>query len=128
MIKRSGYGHLLSQLEALTPAFADAAQGLYDNWSPKGDGLCNEIMQAFTDIIGDNTGDTVSEQRSLPKIDHTYAVVFSPDEAYIVDLPFSLYEYKQKGVWYKKPGVVFSASDITINPTQNEWEELEGEL
>jgi len=56
--------------------------------------------------------------------DHTYAVVFSPDEAYIVDIPYTRYEYKRAGRWWKKPGVRFSASDIKIKPTDNEWDEV----
>jgi hypothetical protein len=118
---------LLNQIEVMRGELIDTAQKTYDNWntgSKGGPGLCQKMMFELSQVISEGTGDVICEQRSLPGVDHTFVAVFSRDESYSVDIPYSRYEYKRQGNWFKKDHVVFTEDDLIIKSVPNEWDVL----
>lgn len=133
-------GPLGKKLERLRPAFAKAAQEVYDAWEQDEEGLscdfgaggiCDQISQALGGVVAELTDqDVQTTDGGAMGDDHAWLVVYNKTEIYEVDIPPSVYESGRGYSWTKHPDVKFSPHDIVINPmdrSQFRDEDLERE-
>jgi hypothetical protein len=57
--------------------------------------------------------------------DHSWVVAYTKDEAYGIDIPYSIYEIGGGYSWKKIEGVTFEASDVEIFPIDLERDALD---
>lgn len=111
-------------LVKLRPQMAIAAQNVYDNWVQdeddeyNGGGICQDIAEAISNVVNNNySGNfdvgTVSAQCGEQ---HVWVVMTVDDEAFEIDVPYSMYERGGGYNWQKIQGVKFSPNDIIISP------------
>ena len=112
---------LLQTLERLRPAFAAAAQSVYDTWELDEEGLdpelgaggiCDSIADAIGHVLVQNGVDYTDGGHDGD--DHAYLVAYNSDESYVVDIPCHIYEQGGGYSWTKVPDVQFEPSDVTI--------------
>ena len=115
--------HLLaskSDLDAIRPEMAKAAQAVYDKWCQDADGMdpelgtggiCDEVASEISNVINSRLT-VVSEIAGFN--DHAYLVVLARDGVLSVDIAASTYEIGAGFVWEKINGVTFKASDVSI--------------
>jgi hypothetical protein len=117
-------GGLKEQLEALRPALAEAAQKPYDAWEQDEEGMdpelgaggiCQDVAAELCDAIGQAGIDCYTQHAEIGE-QHVWAVAYdeATQEAYLVDIPFCVYESGGGYNWTKLPDVVFEPSDIVI--------------
>jgi len=114
---------LRRKLEALRPYFARAAQKVVDAWEQDGEGMdeelgeggvCDRVSEALAEVVG----------RTLPSLgmtdgghdgdDHAYLIVYDPIEAFLIDIPPSVYETGGGYRWRKIEGAAIDPSDVVI--------------
>jgi hypothetical protein len=122
---------LESRLNSLKSEFAQAAQKVYDDWtpdaSPDGDwevghgGICNLVADALADVVWKHLPDVECTTASYGD-NHTACFVWLGDkgeedaEMFAVDIPYHYYEISHGWYdWEKIPGVSFSPSDVQID-------------
>lgn len=109
-------GELKRKLLSLRPRFARAAQRVYDRWDPDDDwggggGICDEVCEAMADVV---PGDVDVEVGGQPGSDHAPLLVYTDDEAFMVDIPASVYETGGGYSWEKIPDVRIRAGDVQV--------------
>jgi hypothetical protein len=114
---------LLNQLMALRGKMAMAAQAAYDAWSPEGDdgdvevghgGICDEIAREIEGIIAAEIEGVELDAYGQEGDDHAAVVARLGSEAYVIDIPYWLYESGGGYSWKKKLGINFSAENVEI--------------
>ena len=111
---------LLSELEALRPQMAAAAQEVYDEWEPTEDfsgGICDEVASALEGVINSNLERCSTRPGGWDGDDHANIIVGRGNEAYWVDINPDIYETGGGFIWEKIPDVIFSPDDIIIAET-----------
>ena len=114
--KTYGPGELERKLRSLRSRFARAAQRVYDKWDPEDEwggrgGICDDVCGAMMDVV---PGDVEVDVGGQPGSDHAPLLVYTDDEAYIVDIPASVYETGGGYSWEKIPGVRISSRDVQV--------------
>lgn len=106
--------NLYSELLMLRRNIVDAAQNIYDDWdqSDSNNGICDEISAAVSEILSLNGIDTTDGGHDGD--DHAYTIAYDDFTAYIVDIPYNVYERGGGYSWVKIPNVVFSIDDVVI--------------
>ena len=127
-------GKKLSSLEkkliALKPAFAAAAQEVYDDWTEakdepgifycgvddlNGGGICHLIADKMADVAYENGLNATTFSASIGEV-HVWTIVSDGKEHFHVDI--SPYRYEEGGgySWRKIPEVKFDPEDVTLCP------------
>lgn len=129
-------------LKRLRPAFALAAQQVYDSWHQDGDdgecggedlgrgGICDRIAAAMGEVIDADEGYVPGGRQARrppgwkpPEwttfnaqigSNHTWVFVKTEDGVWSVDIPWWVYEQGGGYCWRKIPGVIFTADDVEI--------------
>jgi hypothetical protein len=127
---------LYRKLFELRPYFAQVAQQVYDSWQPdpvEGDpeigagGICDQISEAINEVLAAADIDTTSGGQDGD--DHAYIIAYDDNEAYAVDIPFSLYETGGGYNWTKIENVSFTEDDIQIAEIQRpDWIDEESDF
>lgn len=110
-------------LRQLRSQMATAAQKVYDEWDPTdeydeyaGGGICEAIADAVGNVLGEAGLDVITTESSCGA-EHVWLIVRDQQEAFHVDIPYSLYEtYRGPFRFDKIEEVKFSPSDIDIFP------------
>ena len=119
---------LLPVLAQLRPQFAKAAQAVYDEWTPGDDGddefgsggICDAIANAIGDVLSSNGIDYTEGGHDGD--DHAYLVAYNDQEAYVVDIPYHVYESGGGYNWSRIPDVQFTPEDVVIAETDRpDW-------
>ncbi len=123
---------LIEQLHALRPQFAEVAQKEYDQWKQDSEGydeevgyggICDCITNAIIGLLATEGIDAINGGQDGD--DHAYAIAYNQFCAFVVDIPYATYEFGGGYQWTKKPGVVFTTSDVciylTCKPDHEEW-------
>jgi len=114
---------LLDKLETLRPQLASAAQRIYDEWQQDADGVdevygsggcCDDISQEIAGVIASAYDDVSITEAGQPGDDHASIIAFDQNEAYIVDIPPSVYEEGGGYSWKKIEGVEITPEDVEI--------------
>jgi hypothetical protein len=116
---------LESRLDAIRSEIANAAQSVYNDWSPDSDdydddygsgGICDEILKQITSVVYNKIDDVEVTEGGHDGDDHAYAIVYNDSEAVVVDIPPDVYETGGGYSWKKRPDVRIDASDVVIHP------------
>lgn len=112
----------LGDVEQLAPAFATAAQGIYDAWSQDKDGMdeelgaggiCDQIADAMVAAISEHLGGQVRATTGLCNdVQHVNVIIALREGVFEIDIPYSVYERGAAFRWQKIPGVVFTGDDV----------------
>lgn len=114
---------LETQLLALRPALAQAAQEVYDEWRPdeeEGDaelgfgGICDQVANAMSGVITSQIPDAEIEDGGWEGDDHAYLIVNRGAERYAVDIPPGVYERGGGYSWTKIESVTIEADDVIV--------------
>ncbi len=108
---------LKQKLLRLRPLMAIAAQNLYDDWNPDDDfsGLCDEMASTIMGILSENGIE--STEGGHEGDDHSFAIAYDDNSAFIVDVDPDMYEIGSGYLWEKIPGVTFEPNDVTVSNT-----------
>lgn len=113
-----GPGKLKRKLMSLRSRIALAAQRVYDQWDPEDEwgsgGICDEVCDAMSDIVATSVSGVDIDVGGQPGSDHAPLLVYTDDEAYIIDIPASTYERGSGYSWEKIPDVRIRASDVQV--------------
>jgi hypothetical protein len=112
---------LESDLKSLRKQFAAVAQEVYDEWDPEdefheygGGGICDEIQGRMDGVVWDAVDNVSTTGGTQPGDEHANLLVYTEDEAYIVDIDPNIYE-RGSGYSYEKiEGVTILPSDVEI--------------
>lgn len=114
-------GHAIT---ALSPQLISAAQEVLDDWQQDADGMdeeygsggaCDAIMRAMQDTLSEHLpGEFELVDAGSPGDDHAWFFVVTPDKAYEIDIPPSVYETGGGYSWKKRPGVKLTVDDLVI--------------
>lgn len=119
----SGQPPLGRLLNSLRPQIAIAAQQIYDDWEQDEfdeGGICDQISMAISGIL--TSADIDCTEGGHDGDDHSYIIAYNESAAYLVDIPYDIYEIGGGYSWTKIPNVVFDESDIVIEPTHRpDW-------
>ena len=116
----SGLG---ARLRALRPALARAAQKVVDEWAQDDEGVdeefgtggaCDAVARAMDDVIGQKIPEARLVDGGHEGDDHAFLVVLTDDEAYVVDVPASVYETGGGYRWRKRVGARVMADDVVV--------------
>ena len=112
----------LSDIQALSPLFATAAQEIYNIWEQDEDGMdvelgsggiCDLIADAIVARIHENLG---GEVRAFTKLlndaQHINVAVAVEEGVWEIDIPYAIYERGGGFNWTKISGVTFSPEDL----------------
>jgi hypothetical protein len=125
---------LIEHLNHLRPAMVEAAQEVYDSWEQNAEGLdelrgsggiCDEIADEIGAVL--NLAGITATNGGQPGDDHAFLIAYDTKYAFVVDIPYSVYETGGGYNWKKKPGIIFKESDILIymcerpDPNELEW-------
>lgn len=102
-------GRLRSRLMGLRSRLARAAQRVYDGWDPEwygGGGICDDVADAMSGVIAGSIADVEVDAAGW---DHAFVHVWTDDEAFVVDIPPSIYETGGGYRWEK-------IEDVRIRP------------
>jgi len=120
-IRRLGDKDLKSYLNDQKSRLAEAAQRVYDDWSPDdefddygGGGICDAVANAMSGILSELGFEVVEGGQEGD--DHAYLFVHDGKRAFSVDIPASVYETGGGYSWRKRPDVTIDASDVEIYP------------
>lgn len=111
---------LRQQLETLRPQIATAAQNIYDQWQGENDeeigagGICDEIANEVSNIITSEIDDIKLDDWGHEGDEHAAIIARRGEEAYLIDIPYSLYETGGGYSWKKIEGVKLEPSDVQI--------------
>jgi hypothetical protein len=111
---------LYRQLLALRSEIAAAVQEVYDGWEQGEDcdlgsgGICDLMAEAIGSVLNNHNIDFTDGGQEGD--DHAFVIAFDPTDAYVVDVPYHLYESGSGFSWTKIEGVIFSADDIEVVP------------
>jgi hypothetical protein len=121
--RRSGW--LQPKIEALRPAFCQAAQAVYDAWDQDKNGvdwrygeggICDAISESMSAVIQDAIdGPIWSREGSQEGSDHSFLVVTTLREGCFLNIPHWIYETGGGYVWKKKKGVIFREKHVEID-------------
>lgn len=114
--------NLQQHLISLRPQITIAAQLVYDQWEPDefGGGICDEISSAISDVL--SVAGIDSTEGGHDGDEHSYVVAYDDTEAFVVDIPYDVYETGGGYSWEKTPDVVFSPNDVAIVPVDRpDW-------
>lgn len=116
---------LKSDLFALRPQMAQAAQVIYNEWQQDADGIdeefgsggiCDQVNQAISDLISERIPVAFVIEGGQAGDDHSWAIVRRGSETYGVDLTACAYESGGGYSWKKKPDVTITPDMIAIFP------------
>jgi hypothetical protein len=127
----------LTNLQALTSEFVEAAQRIYDDWDENpdvyaGGGICHLIADAFVEIIYKYYPDYTASTFTRDDIQHVETIVYNMDSDSLYDeelddetdietvmIDLNPYTYEKGGgfSWNKIPDVEFTNNDITFYRT-----------
>lgn len=113
----------LSDIQALSPLFATAAQEIYNVWEQDEDGMdvelgsggiCDLIADAIVARIHENLGGEVRAfTKLLSDVQHVNVAVAVQEGVWEIDIPYAIYERGGGFNWTKIPGVTFSPDDLS---------------
>lgn len=115
---------LVRRLQVLRPAFARAAQKVYDGWGQDedgdddygGGGICDSVANALSEVVARALDDVTITDGGQDGDDHAFIVVLTDTEAVAVDIPPDVYETGGGYSWTKREGVRFDAGDVVLDP------------
>jgi hypothetical protein len=116
-----------AHLDALRPALAVAAQGVYDTWDPDDDwhgggGICDGVADAMAEVLaGALPAHVRIEAGGHEGDDHAWLVVYDDAAAFTVDIPPEVYERGAGYSWTKIPGVMICAGHVVVAPMPRAW-------
>ncbi len=114
---------LKSQIYSLRSKIIKAAQQILDEWTQDEEGIdeefgaggaCDQISNAITGIIGQNIPDVNFMNGGQDGDNHVYPIVYNDEKAYIVDIPYYIYEKGGGYIWKKIPNVILTLNNIVI--------------
>jgi len=114
---------LFQALWAARPQMAAAAQKVYDEWQQDENGedadmgvggICQDIAAAIADVVSGVTHHEATTVSAACGEQHVWCVAYTTDEAYHVDIPYSIYERGGGYTWKKVPDVKFDPDHITF--------------
>lgn len=120
----------LSELKAILPNLASAAQKIYDNWIQdedddlNGGGICHLIADAMCDEMNKIGIECATVSYSIGEV-HVAAVAKLSDGVFTIDIPPPLYETGGGYTWQKRPDVKFDPSYISITKESSDPDEFE---
>lgn len=110
---------------------AFAAQKIYNSWEQDedgmdfelgGGGICDQIANEISHVVSRIPNAEITEG-GHDGDDHSWIIVYTPMEAYGVDIACHIYEKGGGYSWQKIPNVHFTPNDISIwevpNPLQH---------
>ncbi len=121
----------ISDIERLTPVFAEKAQKIYDEWDEEdidtyaGGGICHLIADEMTEVMWNNGIE--NQTYSSDSEQHVYCIALVKEGVYAVDIHYSLYERGGGYSWKKLPEVEFSPEWVSlycITTDINEWKNI----
>jgi hypothetical protein len=114
---------LQDALNALRGRFVFRAQQILDAWQPNDDGIdeeyghggcCDDIAAVIGEVIHENIPDVELLDYGHEGDDHSAVIVRNGEEAFLVDIPSSVYEYGGGYNWVKKENVQLEPYDVSI--------------
>lgn len=134
--KTAQQNNLLSQIIAIKPQLAAAAQQVYSEWEQDEEGfdemlgtggICQDIAEAMVDVIYQNIPDAevrIVDNNGVGE-QHVWLVAYrnygnDQFEGCSVDIHPSVYETGGGYSWRKIPDVVFDVNDVSVLPAQTE--------
>ncbi len=109
--------NLYTELVAIRPLIIEAAQKIYDNWDQTDEdsgGICDEVENAISSIISNETSAEETELGGQDGDDHAWTIVKKGNKIYGVDIPPSVYETGSGYSWKKRKNVKFEINDVDI--------------
>lgn len=119
-----------SSIRSLIPSFVAAAQRVYDDWVQDenddlcGGGVCDLVAEEIAALLPDAA--TVNSEGMGEN--HTWVVAKLPEGVYMIDIPPQVYETGGGYCWSKRPGVVFTSSDVVVDQLDSDPNEFENYL
>jgi hypothetical protein len=117
---------LIEQITKLRPAFVAIAQKEYDYWEQDEEGwdedygtggICDIIAQGIIDILCEASIEAIKGGQDGD--DHAFVIAYKGDTAFVIDIPYSVYETGGGYSWKKKPDVVFNDTHLLIYLTES---------
>jgi hypothetical protein len=115
---------LLDKLSDLRPDIAEMAQSIYDNWDQEGNEYGNNGNNRICDTVSTGIGDILAEndidmtESGHEGDDHSCIVAYDDQSAYIVGVPYYLYESGAGYSWTKLDNVQLTPDDVEISTTE----------
>jgi hypothetical protein len=116
---------LKTELRRLRPQFAMAARGVYDEWEQDDDGwdeeygeggICHDIADAIVGVVYDNLSGVEAYSQDSGGIgeQHVWAVAYTDDEAFLIDISPAVYETGSGYTWRKRVDVEIETEDVYL--------------
>lgn len=111
------------QLTPLLPGLAVVAQQVYDDWEQDEEGesfeygvggICQDIAEAMAGFLSENGIEAATVDNQGMGEQHVWTVAKLNDGVYTVDIEPGTYETGGGYCWKKRPGVTFSAENISV--------------
>lgn len=109
-------GQLRSRLMGLRSRIAHAAQRVYDDWDPEwhSGGICDDVADAMSSVVALSIADVEMDIGGWHG-DHAFLQVWTDDEAFVVDIPPSVYETGGGYRWEKIEDVRIRPGHVVID-------------
>jgi hypothetical protein len=123
------------ELQEALPDIVRVAQAEYDAWQQDNDGYDEEVGGGgICHLIADRISEILTNYLEIPSTTvssthevHVYVVAKLPSGVWLVDIRPENYERGGGYTWTKIEGVVFDASDVTIDRLSRDPEDFERE-
>lgn len=114
----------LKDLTSLLPHLAAAAQAEYDAWQQDDDGMaeelgaggiCHLIADRMVEILSEKGIEAVATHSEGIGENHVWVTAQTAEGVVTVDIPPGAYETGGGYVWRKRPGVVLTETDVSVD-------------
>jgi hypothetical protein len=119
----------INDLISLSTQLAAAGQAEYDAWAQDIDGydeelgsggICHLIADRMVGILSGEGFEAVSTHSEGIGENHVWVTAQTAQGVVTVDIPPGVYEIGGGYTWKKRPGIVFSPSDILVDVIDND--------